>query len=211
LNYLRQVCSINLLNDFIHIFFFLAYPEFGFYVTKQSDQFVSTPNTWTKLNNWVVSSQFSGVYNYDSQLENNEYVVVPITGIYYASGVVPIDASSTSAEYSLALVNNDVTVEDQIGLKSTVSKTAGRKATLAISGFVKLFAGEKITLEVKGSAGFEVDKAATFSFHFIGPPGAVPAYLGQVNEELTVPSGQIIKPFITEGRAKLYRSLSGEN
>ena len=80
---------------------------------------------------------------------------------------------------------------------------------MTLAGFVKVFAGERLTLQVKGGLGNKVVKSSTFTVHFIGPPGAVPAYLGQVDSNTQIKSGTIIQPFIIEGRAKLYRSLSG--
>lgn len=162
------------------------------------------------MKDWQVSSQLIGSYNYDSQLINSEHVVVPNTGIYYATAVVPFREISTVSEVSLALVNGDDNDENRFGLISK-QNGVGARATLAIAGFVKIYAGQRITVQVKGTTSYVVTGSATFSLHYIGPTGAVPAYLGQLDNTLSFNSGDIIKPFITEGRAKLYRSLSGKN
>ena len=180
----------------------------GFYVSKQAEQFINT-NDWAKLDGWAVTDVYNGPYNFDSQLENQEYVQVPITGIYYVTASVPLEVTSLTDEFSLALVNNDDKDENQLGLKSSFKGLEGSKHTLTLAGFVKVFAGERLTLQLKSVIGTTVYKSATFTVHFIGPPGAVPAYLGQVDSEISVTSTDIIKPFIVEGRAKLYRSLSG--
>ena len=189
-------------------FFRTAYPELGLYVTKRATQFISNRNVWVKLNEWQVNTQLIGAYNYDSQLINSEYVVAPNTGIYYATAIAPVNNINTVTEVSLALVNGDDSNEDSFGLLSK-QHGAGNVATLSIAGFVKIYAGQKITVQVKGTANFEVSSSASFSLHYIGPTGAVPAYLAQVDSNIALDNDAFIKPFITEGRAKLYRSLSG--
>ena len=192
-----------------------AYPELGLYVTQKIDQFYS-PNSWTKLNEWDVTAKLTGAYNYDSQLINSEHVVAPNTGIYYATAITPITSVDTATELSLALVNGDDSNEDSFGLLSKQQSVA-TETTLSIAGFVKIYAGQIITVQVKGSATFKVLSSASFSLHYIGPTGAVPAYLAQLdatqqmtNDNTGTTGSDLIKPFITEGRAKLYTSLSGE-
>ena len=189
--------------------FILAYPELGLYVRKSADQFIVTTNTWQKLNNWIVASDLIGAYNYDAQLINQEHVIAPITGIYYTTTSIPIENGLPGTEIQLALVNGDDTNENDFSLLSRQQVITGGKITISVNGFIKVYAGQKITVQVKGEAQFKTTVKSHFSLHFIGPTGAVPAYLAQVDSDISFNNGSIIAPFITEGRAKLYRSLSG--
>ena len=185
-------------------------------MTKTLDQFVTQPNAWIKLGSWDVTDALTGSYNYDSQLINKEYVVAPNTGIYYATAIAPIDGIDSATELALALVNGDDSNENSFGLISKQQSVA-TETTLSIAGFVKIYAGQQITVQVKGTApSYKVLSSSSFSLHYIGPTGAVPAYLAQLDGDQQLPRAgtgtdtDLINSFITEGRAKLYTSLSGE-
>ena len=113
--------------------------------------------------------------------------------------------------YILALVINGKQNDEEIGLKAAHKMLQPESQMLSVSGFIKLNAGETLTVMVNSVKAqvFDVSKSSTFTYHYIGPPNSIPSYLAQVENEMQVKSNEYITPWITDGRAKLFKSLSG--
>ena len=64
----------------------------------------------------------------------------------------------------------------------------------------------------ESDASYTVTTGAKFSVHFIGITQTAPAFLVQINDDFIVtnpPNGEVIKPYFTAGRAKLFNYLTG--
>lgn len=189
-------------------FIILGFPEIGFHVHLRN--LITATSGWTKLTGWEVPAGTNGPYNIDADLTTSD-VSIPITAIYFVSASVSV-SNIDNGKFTFALIVNGDTEDTKIGLKSSLEQYSGGRHTLAISGFVKLYAGETVSIQLHSSTdtSYAIERASSFSFHNIGPPGSVPAYLAQVRDDTPFNSDSVIKPWITEGRAKLYRSLSGK-
>ena len=106
---------------------------------------------------------------------------------------------------------DEKTDKDKIPLLSSIKGLPGQRQTLSVSAFIKLHAGELVSVHIESSSdtSWVISKKSSFTFHFVGPPSSIPAYLAQVSTDNSFGSNTVLKPWVTEGRAQLYRSLSG--
>ena len=151
----------------------------------------------------------NGPYNIDTSLQaDQESIVVPITGIYFISASVTI-LDPDESKFQIAIFDGGHI--EQISLTTIHQFHAGQYHTLSLSSFVKLFAGEVLMLMITSpqDANYVVTKTTSLTFHYIGSVGSVPAYLANVESIVNVPSGGVIKPWLTQGKRKLFRSLYG--
>ena len=132
-----------------------------------------------------------------------------MTGIYFISASVPLTDSDRS-KFQIAIFDSGHS--DQISLTAIEQFHSGKYHTLSLSAFVRLFAGEVIKLMINSpdDNSYVVSKTTSLTFHYIGSPGSVPAYLASVASVATIPSGGVIKPWVTGGKGKLFRSLYGK-
>ena len=182
---------------------------------KLENHITVTNTGWTELSGWTVGGpSTNGPYDFDAELLNKRDLDIPITGIYYVTATIPL-SSASEGKFQAAIIADDVTTDDRIGLRSAYEKMAfeGGRAALSVGGFMKLIADEHISVQIHSSADatYTVDRSASVVFHFIGVPGSVPAYLAQLSSDQVFSNQSIIKPWITEGESRLYQSLSGRS
>ena len=182
---------------------------------KLKDHIPVTNTGWTELFGWTVGGPaVNGPYNFDAELLNEREFNIPITGIYYITATIPL-SSASEGKFQAAIIADDITIDDRIGLRSAYEKMAfeGGRAALSVGGFMKLIADEHISVQIHSSADatYTVDRSASVVFHFVGDPGSVPAYLAQLSSDQVFSNQSIIKPWITEGGSRLYQSLSGRS
>ena len=171
---------------------------------------------WTELYGWTAEAAngqtANGPYDFDAELLNERDFDIPITGIYYVTATIPL-SSASDGKFQAAIITDDITTDDRIGLRSVYENMAfvGGRAALSVGGFMKLIADEHISVQIHSSADatYVIDQSASVVFHFIGVPGSVPAYLAQISSDQVFSNKSIIKPWITEGESRLYQSLSG--
>lgn len=191
----------------------------GFHAQLENDIPV-TQTGWVVIKgfNVAIDTTFrpsdNGPYNIDSELQGDkESIIVPMTGIYMVSASVPV-TSGNGGTYQLALI--DVGHADNVGLTAKEKFHNGKYHTLSLSAFVRLFAGEVVKLMIRSEddSSYTISKTTSLTFHFVGSTGSVPAYLANVktanDAPLAVTSGEIIKPWTTLGKGKLFRSLYGK-
>lgn len=111
------------------------------------------------------------------------------------------------------MVNGEGLALRGLSLQSTVKNTVGSVTTLVMSGFCEYHAGEAISFRIfsEADSGYMVTPGSKMSIHFIGSTQTAPAFLVQVDNDYNVSSlsGEIIKPYISSGRAKLFAYLTG--
>jgi hypothetical protein len=176
-----------------------AYPEKGF-LAKSSGKARKDfdPNVWNKIESWVLARKFEdtspreGFFNYGSDLDvNGEEFTVDITGIYFISAVVPVSGVGED-KISLALVINGKTNRNELSLLSEYKSMVDGEQTITLSGFVKMYADEKMSIQVfKSSAGtskFSVSQYGSLTFHFVSRTRAVSSFLAHLESPLTVKS-----------------------
>ena len=166
----------------------------GFYVDMGSD-FRPTDN---------------GPYNIDTSLQADQLsIVVPITGIYLISASVTIHDPKKS-KFQVAIFDAGHSTK-HVSPTSIHKFHAGEDHTISLSSFIKLFAGEVLVLMIYSPlANYTVTETTSLTFHYVGGLGSIPAYLANVETIVEVASGGIVKPWVTEGRGKLFRSLYGK-
>ena len=112
------------------------------------------------------------------------------------------------------MVNGENLQSDSLSLQSTIKEGTGDITTLVISGFCEYGAGEKVSFRVfsENDDSFYVTPGSKMSIHYIGITQTAPAFLVQVDNDYTMAdkSGEIVKPYLTSGRAKLFTYLTGE-
>ena len=177
---------------------------------------ITVNNTgWTELYGWTAEGPTANdPYNFDAELLNERDFAIPITGIYYVTATIPL-ISASEGKFQAAIITDNITADDGIGLRSAYEKMAfeGGRAALSVGGFMKLISDEHISVQIHSStdATYVVDGSASVVFHFIGVPGSVPAHLAQLRSDQMFSNQSIIKPWITEGESRLYQSLSGRS
>ncbi|XP_066919784.1 LOW QUALITY PROTEIN: fat-like cadherin-related tumor suppressor homolog [Clytia hemisphaerica] len=207
---LGLLCALTTINCF---------PEIGIHAgIKENVQATSTG--WLTLNDWWVDDDetddsFKSSYKNDLVLESKTFVKIPITGIYHVSASIPIFSINATAggKFTLAMVNGESLDSDSLSLQSTIKEGTGDLTTLVISGFCEYGAGEMVSFRVfsENDDSFYVTPGSKMSIHYIGITQTAPAFLVQVDQDYTIaaPSGEIVKPYLTSGRAKLFTYLTG--
>ena len=119
----------------------------------------------------------------------------------------------TGSTFTLAMVNGDDLTLSELALQSTVRKTVGTVTTLVLSGFCEYHAGESVSFRIysESDGGYLVTPGGKMSIHYIGSTQTAPAFLVQVDNDYNVTSlgGEIVKPYVSSGRAKLFAYLTG--
>lgn len=153
-------------------------------------------------------------YNFDTNLDETgetTNVKIPLTGIYYISSTVTIEMPN--GRFRLALIVNDDRREENLGLVSEMNGLpTNNAASMGIAGFVKLFAGESISIEVEAESdtdGWIIQTFSSFTFHYIGRPGSAPAYLAQPAQDVPAATTGVIRDWKTTQSTQVFKSLSG--
>ena len=139
--------------------------------------------------------------------------------MYYISSTAVLKNTERSSRYRLALIVDGDRDEDHLGLVSEVRDlpmdTSSSFApdsigmSLGIAGFVKLYAGEKISIEVESQTdnNYLITTFSSWTFHYIGRAGSAPAYLAQLTQNVNTAGG--LTNWRTTGDSRLFRTLSG--
>lgn len=152
----------------------------------------------------------NGPYKVDSQFDSDKSTIsIPYTGIYYIAASVTI-YSTGNQRFEVAVI--DQSESGDMSLTTIEENQPGPYHTLTLTSFMKLHVGQKFNLKIRTDVNkpYTVRKTTTITFHYSGAIGSVPAYLAQVSENITLDNNGIIKPWVTDGKQKLFRSLYGK-
>ena len=112
------------------------------------------------------------------------------------------------------MVNGEGLTMSDISLQSTIRNPVGSAFTLVVSGFCEYHAGESISFRIHSESdnSYLVTPGTKMSVHFVGSTQTAPAFLVQIENDYLVATkaGEIVKPYVSSGRAKLFSYLTGK-